>query len=147
MLQVKEPNPKDGVGSTKVHLTSVPPIVGVLASLSFLEGKLKYGAWNWRMTPVRASVYTDALSRHLAKYLSGEECDPVTHVPHLGSIIACAGILADAKLQGTLIDDRAPASPATVLAIEGLAATVVHLQALFAEHSPKHYSIGDSLGE
>jgi hypothetical protein len=139
----KAVNPKDQVGTGKLPLSNIPPIATAYMSLGFLEGKLKYGAWNWRMTPVRASVYLDAHKRHMDKFMSGEYCDPITKVPHLGSAMCCLAIIADADKQGTLIDDRAPAAPDSVTAIDSLAINVQHLHELFKDKDPKHFTIAD----
>src|SRR5687767_12813836 len=93
----KPTNPKDAVGTTKLPMSLVPESVIAYASLAWLEGKTKYGGVNWREAGVRTSIYIDALKRHCAKYYDGGEwADPKTKVPHLASIIACAGIILDA---------------------------------------------------
>jgi len=128
-------NPKDMIGSDKLPMHVVPSTVTAYTALAFLEGALKYGQFNWRVAGVRFSIYASALERHLAKLKNGEWADPVTKVPHLASIIACAGILIDAKVCGKLNDDRPPAAPVGEL-IDGLSGTVVHLKHLFREHDP-----------
>lgn len=87
---------------------SVPDTLIIEASVSFMEGALKYGRYNWRKAGVRSSVYDHALRRHLARWWNGEDRDRKTRVKHLASIIACAGILLDAEACGMLTDDRPP---------------------------------------
>lgn len=135
----KATNPKDAVGSTKLPLHLVPDTLVVFAAESFLEGALKYGAYNWRVAGVRASIYKSALQRHLAAWWNGEEADPDTGVPHLASVIACAGIVLDAKLCGKLNDDRPPLAPVAAL-IRYQATRVAALKEQFKEHSPHHYT-------
>jgi hypothetical protein len=112
-------------------------------ALAFLEGALKYGRYNWRVKGVRASIYYDAMLRHLAKWWNGEDRDQRTFVHHLGSARACANILLDAERQGVLVDDRPPRA-ATAGHIDELAENVEHLRQLFREHEPYQYTILDS---
>ena len=111
MTDAKPTNPKDMVAVTKLPLHLVPSTISAFAALAFAEGAAKYGAYNWRASGVRASVYKSALQRHLEKWWNGEWADPATGVPHLASVIACAGILLDARLVDKLTDDRPPAAP------------------------------------
>jgi hypothetical protein len=142
----KPTNPKDALAISKLPLHLVPDTVRVFAALAFAEGAAKYGAYNWRVAGVRASVYRSALDRHLASWWNGEAADPVTGVPHLASIIACAGILLDADLCGKLTDDRPPAAPVGE-AIRAMEAEVARIIALFAEHRPRQWTIEDTPGE
>ncbi len=102
-------NPKDSIGSAKAPSMTVPTTVQALDGLAMLEGALKYGRHNYRAAPVRASVYVDALERHLKSWIEGEEIDPDSDLPHLAKARACLGIILDAQICGTLIDDRPPA--------------------------------------
>lgn len=114
----KQINPKDAVASTKVDVGTVPDSLVFGASLAFLEGAAKYGQFNWRLTSVKYSVYDGAAQRHRAKYRAGETMDPKTKVPHHFSVIACYAIIEDARLSGTLIDDRPVAQPALIPLID-----------------------------
>jgi hypothetical protein len=105
---VKPTNPKDAVGVTKVPLALCSPIAKAHWALAQFAGMCKYQRWNWRVAGVRASIYLDAMQRHLDAYLSGEEHDPVDGTHHLGNIMACAAILLDARAAGKLRDDRPP---------------------------------------
>lgn len=141
-MSVKLTNPKDTLASTKLPLHLVPDTIAVYAALAFAEGAAKYGQFNWRVTGVRASVYRSALHRHLIKWWNGEWADEKTGVPHLASIIACAGIILDANLADKLIDDRPPPVPLAP-EIDRLEAEVKHILALFADHKPRQWTIGD----
>jgi len=138
----KPTNPKDIVGSDKLPLELVPDVVAAESALAFLEGALKYGRYNWRVSGVRSSIYRAALQRHLSCWWNGEDRDPATKVRHLASIIACAGIMLDAELVGKLEDDRPPYAPMRELIVENNE-IVKHLKELFANHNPKHYTIND----
>lgn len=141
----KPTNPKDALAVSKLPLHLVPDTIEAYAALAFAEGASKYGAYNWRVAGVLASVYHSAMKRHLACWHNGEEADPVTGVPHLASVIACAGILLDAQLCGKLIDDRPPAAPVGER-IRAAEAEVAKVLALFADRQPKHFTIADSAG-
>jgi Domain of unknown function (DUF5664) len=137
-------NPKDMIGATKLPLGLVPDTIDVYAAMAFAEGASKYGAFNWRAAGVRFSIYLEALRRHTIKLSNGEWADPRTNVPHLASIIACAGIIADAKLCGKLVDDRPPVADMGSL-IEGCEEVAKHVAALNADKTPHHWTIEDKV--
>lgn len=141
-MSEKATNPKDAIAGSKLPLHLVPDSVLAYASVAFAEGMLKYGANNWAAAGVRASVYLGAMKRHQAKFNSGEWADQATGVPHLASIIACAGILLDAHFRGMMIDDRPPPTPMADL-IDVLEGTYAHLKDLFADRHPKHWTTAD----
>lgn len=143
----KDTNPKDAIGSLKLPLHLVPDSLKAYAALAFLEGATKYGASNWRVAGVRASIYKSALERHLAKWWNGEWADPKTGVPHLASVLACAGIILDAGLVGKLTDDRPPVADLSGM-IDGMEPQVKHLIDMHADKHPHHHTIYDGkLGE
>lgn len=141
---LKPVNPKDVIGSKKLPLHLVPATVMIYAAMAFAEGASKYGAFNWRVTPVRYSVYMAAHDRHQAKLDNGQWADPKTQVPHLASMIACLGIIADAKLCGTLIDDRSPTADDIEELIADAEVVVAHVVALNAHMAPHHCTINDA---
>ncbi len=132
-------NPKDTIGRTKVPLSLVPSVLTTEAALAFLEGKLKYGEVNWRAAPVAASVYIDAAMRHMAKFAEGEDRDPVSLVHHLGNAVACFGIIMDATVHGTIIDDRKLSSPKAVHHLNDAMANVDKLMKMYGNVNPVHY--------
>lgn len=138
----KDTNPKDAIASDKIPLGLVPPLTAAYASLAHLNGALKYGKWNWRKSGVRASVYIDAVKRHIEKWEHGEELDE-DGVPHLGSIIADTGIVIDARACGKLNDDRPPRLGLTAIFAE-LEKLVGALRERHKSRSPRHYTIADS---
>jgi hypothetical protein len=153
----KPSNPKDAIGATKLPVHLVPTAVVRYAALAHLEGALKYGKFNWRVAGVRMSIYLDAMQRHMQKLTDGEwfdgeslPLDPETgepqgtRVPHLGSIIACCGIILDAFECGLLTDDRPPVNPATAIVTDGMQANVRHLQRMFKDYTPHQHVITDA---
>lgn len=141
--ELKDTNPKDAIGSTKLPLHLVPDTATAYLALAFCEGATKYGAFNWRVAGVRASIYMAAARRHQAKWWNGEWADPKTGVPHLASAMACMAIILDAKLANKLTDDRPPAVPMSEL-IDGMEATVKHLIEMHKDKNPRHWTIADS---
>lgn len=139
---VKDSNPKDMIGSSKLPLHLWPTTATATGCLALLDGMLKYGRSNWRVAGVRASVYIDAAMRHLFKYLEGEDNDPDSGIPHLGHALACIAILIDAKAAGKLNDDRLVEGGYANL-ISELTPHVTRLKELHKDKSPKHYTIGD----
>lgn len=143
--EVKDTNPKDAIGSTKLPMHLIPGSAKAWLALAFLEGALKYGKYNWRVAGVRASIYLDAMERHLEKYKNGEWDDAKTGVPHLASIMACAAIILDAENVGKLTDDRPPKGDESDL-IDSLIESVGYLQDLYVNETPHQYTIEDSDG-
>lgn len=140
-LKVDDGNPKDAIGSRKVPMSIVPAVAIAEESLAMLEGKCKYGAWNFRGSPVRASIYLDACGRHLAKWQNGQDRDPEDKVHHLGYARACLGIILDAECNRTLIDDRPPENPFVIERIDALAKAVESVQKTYGHNTPKHWTI------
>jgi len=102
----KPTNPKDALGIKKAPLHCVPcgPLFEV--GLAFLEGARKYGSHNYRSVGVRASVYYDAVMRHMMAWWEGELLDPDSGVPHIVKAMACLFVLRDSQLAGNCTDDR-----------------------------------------
>ena len=79
-----------------------------------MDGARKYGPYNWRDNAVLARVYIAAAKRHIEYWEAGQEDAEDSGVHHLGHVIACCAILADAQVTGNLIDDRFK-SPALIV--------------------------------
>lgn len=110
-------NPKDAIGDTKPQIHLVPPAGLIYEAKVMALGASKYGAYNWRDSKVRRTVYLSAILRHVLRSLDGEDVDPETGVPHEASIAANAHIILDALANNALIDDR-PTSGAAGRLIE-----------------------------
>lgn len=111
MIEFKDTNPKDAVGIAKYPISTVSaPVLGELG-LAMMEGALKYGRHNYRVSGVRASVYRDAAQRHLDAFWEGQDIDPQSNLPHLVKAAACMMVLRDSQWQGNWVDDRPPKSP------------------------------------
>ncbi len=109
-MTTKDTNPKDAIGSRKPGLSAIPMPALFEIGAAMIDGGCKYGRHNYRVAGVRASIYLDALMRHIAAWWEGEECAKDSKIPHLAHAIACMVILRDAERQGKLYDDRPPRS-------------------------------------
>lgn len=143
-MSEKPTNPKDLIGSDKIPLHLWPMTATALGSMALLDGACKYGRSNFRAVGVRASIYYDAAMRHLSKWFEGEDVDPDSGVHHLGHVLACIAILVDAKACGKLNDDRM-VKGGYLEQLEELTALVPLIKEKYADRSPKHYTIEDSV--
>jgi hypothetical protein len=149
----KNPNPKDSIGSSKIPMHLWPETATVMGALGLLDGAGKYGRSNYRVSPVRSSIYYDALRRHVGKWFDGQDCDEEqdadgneigSGLPHLAHALACIAILVDAQAAGTLIDDRNVNGGGYHKLLETMTPHVKRLQEKHALKSPKHYTIKDN---
>lgn len=110
LLNSKETNPKDAVGTKRVPFSTVPAPVVAELGLAMLEGALKYGRHNYRAVGVRGSVYYDAALRHLTAWWEGQDNDPDSKAKmnHLVKAMACLAVLRDSQRVGNWTDDRPP---------------------------------------
>lgn len=99
-------NPKTLVALSKPRLSDVPPVALFALGAAMSDGASKYGRYNYRDTSVTASVFYDAMQRHLNAWYSGENYAEDSKVNHLGHIMASCAILLDAELHNVLNDDR-----------------------------------------
>lgn len=143
MSELKPTNPKDLIGSDKLPVHLWPESATMLGCLGLLDGMLKYGRSNWREAGVRVTIYVDAVRRHLAAYMEGEEADPDSGLPHLAHALACLAILVDAAMAGKLTDDRQYNGDGYRSFVNYLTPYVEKVKAHHADKSPKHYTIAD----
>ena len=105
-LRKKETNPKDALGIRKVPMHHVSCQVLMELGLAMFEGARKYGSHNYRAVGVRASVYYDAVIRHLMAWWEGEDIDPDSGMHHLVKAMACLGVIRDSMIMKKYVDDR-----------------------------------------
>jgi hypothetical protein len=137
-------NPKDGIGSLKLPLHLWPATATATGCIGLLEGREKYGAQNFRATPVLASIYVAACKRHLDAWMEGEEVAPDSGVPHLANALACLAIIVDAGAADTLIDDRSYNGSGYRRLVDKLTPHVGRLLELHKDKAPRHYTIQDN---
>ena len=139
-------NPKDQFSDKKIPLCLLSPIAKMHWALAQFAGMVKYGAWNWRVSGVRSSVYLSAIERHLDAFASGEDFDPADGTHHLGNIMACCAILLDAREDGMLTDDRPP-SLSVRSAYQFGESVMERIKRQYHDKNPQHYTIADTLKE
>lgn len=105
---IKLSNPKDSCGIKKVPFSTISAPVIAEIGLAMLEGARKYRRHNYRAIGVRASVYIDALMRHVTAWWEGESIDPDSGLSHLVKAAACLVVLRDAQILDKMVDDRPP---------------------------------------
>lgn len=107
----KKTNPKDSIGVKKAPVSTIPGTVIAELGCAMLEGARKYGRHNYRVDGVRASVYRDAVWRHLNKWWEGEDVDPDSGLNHITKAIASLVVMRDGMICDKFIDDRPPRAP------------------------------------
>lgn len=107
-MDTKPTNPKDAIGCSKVPFSTVPARVIAEVGLAMLEGAAKYGRHNYRDAGVRASIYYDAVMRHLTAWWEGQDIDPESGIPHVVKAMAGLTVLRDSMINGNWQDDRPP---------------------------------------
>ena len=138
-------NPKDAIGSRKASMSCVPLVVMAEVGLAMLEGGCKHGRFNYRAAGIRSSVYYDALWRHIGAWWDeGQDIDPGSGLHHVTKAIATLVVLRDAMIQGMVADDRPPSSKPFIEKLNAKAADIVDC---YAECSPKHYTIADTISQ
>lgn len=143
-------NPKDAIGSNKLPLHLWPAEATAVGCLGLLEGKCKYGRNNFVSGDgVIASIYIDAMKRHIEEYQAGQDYDPITGKPTLAGVLASAAILVKAEAHGKLIDDRDYSGKPNAyhLLVERLTPLVGQIKFIFAHMKPRHWTIADNKAE
>lgn len=102
-------NPKDAAGVRKWRqFFAIPYRVMWEIGVAMLEGAMKYGRFNYRVTGVQASIYIDAARGHIDSWCEGQDIDPDSKLNHITKAITSLIVLRDGMIEGNFIDDRAP---------------------------------------
>lgn len=147
MSELKDTNPKDAIATNKLPVNLWPASATAFGCIGLANGAFKYGRSNWRNTGVRASVYVDAVKRHLDDWYEGNESDPQDGVHNLSGALASLAILVDAICTGKLVDDRNFNGVGYRKAREMMEPHMARLRELHAKHNPKQYTIDDNRPE
>lgn len=88
----------------KIHL--VPPEAIIEAAKVFGFGAEKYGENNWRhdINKFPVSRHYSSIQRHLLAYISGEDIDPESGLPHVSHALTQMMILCMTTLESDPID-------------------------------------------
>lgn len=93
---------KEGKAPLEYLITSVDP-----GDAWVLKGGAdEYGVRNWLIDKILASTYEGAIKRHLNAWAAGQDIDPKSGFHHFHHIRAGCAIVLDARVHGTLIDNR-----------------------------------------
>lgn len=141
---MKPTNPKDILGSGRLPVHLWPASATAFGCIGLANGALKYGRNNWRETGVRASIYVDAIKRHLDDWFEGEDTDPADGLHNFCGALASLAILIDAYCTGTLRDDRNYAGKGYRKARAQMEPHMQRLRELHKEYTPKHWTIEDN---
>lgn len=106
MHDTKDTNPKDALGVKKAPLHCIPCGPLYELGLAMMEGGRKYGTHNYRAVGVRASVYYDAIMRHVTQWWEGENIDSDSGLHPLIKAAASIVVMRDGMLMDNYIDDR-----------------------------------------
>lgn len=109
-MTTKASNPKDALGIKKTPFSTISAPVMAELGVAMAEGAMKYGRHNYRAVGVRASVYYDAVFRHMVSFWEGEDIDPDSGLSHITKAMASLAVLRDSMIQGNWVDDRPPRS-------------------------------------
>ncbi|KKN64878.1 hypothetical protein LCGC14_0487120 [marine sediment metagenome] len=104
-------NPKEIAGSVKNPHCCVSLAVMAEVGIAMMEGARKYGRYNYRDTVITASIYYDAVRRHIDLWWEGEDIDPESGIHHITKAIAGLTVLRDGLIQNKVDDDRPPITP------------------------------------
>lgn len=137
-ISEKPTNPKDVVGIRKAPMSTVPAAVMAEVGVAMMEGALKYGRHNFRQAGVRASVYYDALMRHMFSWWEmGEDLDPDSQLSHITKAITGLMVLRDSMISGNWEDDRPPSMPEFYVNLNAKASALLDR---YADRTPVHYT-------
>lgn len=136
-------NPKHAAGLKKAPLHHIPPSAMIQEGRVMALGAAKYGSYNWGEAGVVASVYYDAILRHLFAWWTGADTDPESKVSPLAHIRACCGLLIDCIDKGLLDDDRPIGKTADAeAAMKRIAALLADAEAAPSAES-RFFKVGD----
>ena len=99
-------DPKGEAGAAKPGLDNISLAAQYYEGAVMKQGADTYGAYNWCDHPMKATIYYNAILRHLNAWWAGEDLDPKSGLPHMAHVRANAGILIDQQETGRMIDDR-----------------------------------------
>lgn len=132
---MKLSNPKDAIGSRKAPMSTIPASILAEMGVAMLEGSAKYGKYNYREVGVRASIYYDAVLRHIFAWWEGEDIDPDSGMSHITKAMTALVVLRDSMTRENWTDDRPPKSNNFYNELNNLSGEILDRH---ADKSPKH---------
>ena len=110
-MKLTDSNVKTAAAAKKPKTSAVPPVAIMAIGAAMQDGADKYGLFNWRETQVSATVFYDAMMRHLNAWYNGENFALDSGIHHLAHLMAGAAIVLDATEQQVFNDDRPKSNP------------------------------------
>lgn len=97
---------KHDTEKAEIHL--VPTTSIIEAAKVFKFGAKKYGVNNWRkdIHDYKYSRHYNSIQRHLLAFISGEDIDPESNLPHLSHALTQMMILIQTTVDSPECDDR-----------------------------------------
>lgn len=132
---IKLSNPKDAIGVRKAPMSTIPANVLAEMGAAMLEGTAKYGRHNYREVGVRASIYYDAVLRHIFAWWEGEDIDPDSGMSHITKAMTALVVLRDSMTRNNWTDDRPPKSDNFYNELNKICGEILDRH---ADKSPKH---------
>ncbi len=105
-LALIDTNLKTAAAVGKPRVSDVPPAAFYAMGAAMSDGARKYGRFNWRSTEVTASVFYDAMRRHLDDWYAGQDHASDSGIHHLAHMMAGGAIILDAIATNVFKDDR-----------------------------------------
>lgn len=99
-------NVKTAAAMGKPRISAVPAHALFELGAAMQNGADKYGLFNWRGTSVTATVFYDAIMRHLTLWYEGEDIATDSGCNHLAHVMANCAILLDAEKHNVFNDNR-----------------------------------------
>jgi hypothetical protein len=101
-------DPKARLGNKKMPFHHISPAALMNMSPQTYTGAMKYGLKNWVNLDKEhhASVYTNAVLRHIILFMAGQDRTSDSDQLHIDAIISGLTVYRDAIRLGTAVDDR-----------------------------------------
>lgn len=94
---------KFDAGKAPLHMCPEEAFIGMAKAFEY--GAKKYDRWNYKKG-IHYTRINDSLMRHLLAYMSGEDIDPESGLPHTNCILANAAMLEYMRVNRKEFDDR-----------------------------------------
>lgn len=94
---------KFDAGKAQLHMCPEEAFIGMARAFEY--GAKKYSKWNFK-NGIEFTRLSDSLQRHLLAFMSGEDNDPESGLPHTYHLLANAAMLEFMRVHRQEKDDR-----------------------------------------
>lgn len=98
-----EKGTKADSGKAPLHMCPEEALIGMAHAFGY--GAKKYDKWNYKKG-IELTRLTDSLRRHTYAYLSGEDIDPESGLPHTWLMLANTAMIEYMRVNKPEMDDR-----------------------------------------